>query len=137
MADAAVTVQVEGAKEVRTLLRSTGDKELPKALRDANKTVSQLIVDAVLPNVPVHTGRLKASVKALATQTTAYGKAGSARVPYAPAVHWGTGPRTGQKGPHNIRRRPFLLDAATRVKDRAVKQYEDAIQDLFNKAVRS
>lgn len=135
--DPSVSVQVEGAKELRATLRQLADKDLQKALREANKTVSQLVVDAALPNVPVRTGKLRASVKALATQTTAYGKAGKANVRYAPAVHWGTGPRPGLRGPHNIKRRPFLLDAAQKVTPKAVDAYQDAIQKLLDQAVRS
>lgn len=131
-----VKIEVQGAKELRSILRQIGDKDLKTALREANKIVSQLVVAEALPNVPVRTGRLRQSVKALATLTTAYGKAGSAAVAYAPAVHWGTGPRVGRKGPHNIARRPFLSDAADRVADRAAGAYQTAVQELLDRAVR-
>lgn len=130
-----IAIQIGGAKELRTLLRQLGDKDLKTALRDANKTVSQIVVDEALPNVPVRSGKLRAAVKPLATLTTAYGKAGSASVPYAAAVHWGTGPRAGKRGPHNIARRPFLADAADKVAGKAADAYEAAVQDLLDKAV--
>lgn len=136
MAGPPVSIEVAGAKELRTVLRQLGDRDLLKALRDANRVVSSLVVRDALPNVPVRTGRLRATVKALATQTSASGKAGSARAPYAAAVHWGTGPRPGQRGPHNITRRPFLFDAAGRVTPLAVDAYQAAIQELFDQAVR-
>ena len=139
-----VSIEVEGAKELRSILRQIGDKDLKTGLRLANKTVSQLVVDEALPNVPVRTGRLRQSVKALATQSAAYGKAGSGRVPYAAAIHWGEGTgnvnystgATVGRAARNIRGRPFLWDAADKVINRAVTTYEDAIQDLFDKAVR-
>lgn len=132
-----LSVEVEGAKELAARIRDLGDAELRKELRDANKTVSQAVVDAALPNVPVRSGRLRQSVKATATQTSAYGKAGTpARVPYAAAIHWGTGPRGGTRGPHNIVGRPFLWDAADQTINRAVREYEDMIQDLIDRVIR-
>jgi HK97 gp10 family phage protein len=133
-----LTVEVEGARELQARIRELGDAGLRKELRDANKSVAQIVVDAALPNVPVgKTGNLQRSVKASGTQTSAYGKAGSpARVPYAAAIHWGTGPRPGTRGPHNITGRPFLWDAADQTINRAVREYEDAIQDLLDKVVR-
>lgn len=128
------------------MIRDLGDTELRKQLKDANKSVAQMVVDAALPNVPIgKTGNLQRSVKASATQTAAYGKAGSpARVPYAAAIHWGegagninhtTGATVGRPA-RNIRGRPFLWDAADRTINRAVREYEDQIQDLIDKVVR-
>lgn len=125
-------IEVEGAKELRKIFRDLGDKDLGRQLRDANRAVADMVVEAAVPEVPVRSGRLRDSVKGRATQTTAYGKAGSARVPYAAAIHWGTGPRPGTRGPHNITGRPFLWDAADRVVDRAVKEYEDAVQSILD-----
>jgi hypothetical protein len=137
MAGTHLSVDVEGVKELQARIRDLGDAELRKELRDANKSVAQAVVDAALPNVPARSGRLRQSVKASATQTAAYGKAGSpARVPYAAAIHWGTGPRPGTRGPHNIIGRPFLWDAADQTINRAVREYEDMIQDLIEKVIR-
>jgi len=152
MAGRPVDVKVENLKEVSKMVRDLGDAELKKQLRQANKNVAQMVVDAALPNVPVgtskydkHKGALRASVKASATQTAAYGKAGSpVRVPYAAAIHWGegsgnvnfsTGATVGRPA-RNIQGRPFLWDAADRTINRAVKEYEDQIQDLIDKVVR-
>lgn len=138
MAAPHLSVEVEGAKELRARIRDFGDAELRKELREANKSVAQAVVDAALPNVPVgKTGNLKRWVRASATQTAAYGKAGSpALVPYAAAIHWGTGPRPGTRGPHNITGRPFLWDAADQTINRAVREYEDMIQNLIEKVIR-
>ena len=88
---------------------------------------------------------LKKSIKAIASQKAAYGKAGSpARVPYAAAIHWGegagnvnhtTGATVGRPA-RNIPGRPFLWEAADKTVNRAVKEYEDQIQDLISKVVR-
>lgn len=145
MAATHLSVDVENLKEIQAAIRELGDAELRKQLREANRSVSQIVVDAALPNVPVRTGRLRQSVKAQATATAAYGKAGSpARVPYAAAIHWGEGSgnvnattgATFGRPARNIRGRPFLWDAADLVLNRAVAEYEDQIQRLIDRVVR-
>lgn len=126
-------VEIEGAKELRRALKQTGDADLPKALREANRKAAELVVHAALPKVPVRSGRLKSSVKALASQSAGRAKAGSARVPYGPAVHWGTGPRRGLRGPHNIARRPFLLDAAEQQTRQVGDTYQDEIERILER----
>lgn len=129
-------IQVENLKEVSAAIRRLGDADLRQQLKAANKNISQSIVDAALPDVPVRTGKLRASVKAQATTTSAYGKAGTpARVPYAAAIHWGVGARPG-RGPHNIKGRPFLSDAAKKVEGRAIKEYEDQIRKLIKQVMK-
>jgi len=138
-------IEVVNLKEVQAAIRRLGDTLLKDQLKSANKNVAQMIVDAALPEVPVRTGKLRQSVKATATQTAAYGKAGTpARVPYAAAIHWGegagnvnfsTGSTVGRAN-RNIKGRPFLWDAADRVVNRAVKEYEDQIQQLIDRVVR-
>lgn len=125
------TIRVDGLDELRRELRRTGDKELPKQLREANHAVSKRLAEAAALKAPVRTGRLRASVRGLAAQRDATVKAGTARVPYAAAVHWGTGPRPGQRGPHNIARRPFIYEAAERMRDELADEYESIIEDMF------
>lgn len=130
MAGTHLSMEVEGLKELQKQIRDLGDAELRKQLREANKSVAQMVVDQALPNVPVRSGKLRASLKASATQTSAYGKAGSSvRVPYAAAIHWGYPSR-------HIRAAPFLWDAADAVLNRAVKEYEDQLQSLIDKVVK-
>lgn len=126
------TVRVENLKATQRELRKLGNEDARQAIRKAGKTAAEKVVDAALPNVPVRTGRLKASVRSVASVTSAAGKAGGARVPYAPAVHWGTGPRAGQRGPHNIPRRAFLWDAQQRMLGEITEAYEDEIEDIVN-----
>ncbi len=128
-----VAVKVEGLRELRSAIIKAGDKELGNALKRANKSAAERVVDAALPNVPVGpSGKLVASVKALASQSSGKVKAGAAKVPYAAAVHWGTGPRQGEKGPHNIRRNPFIYDAAEKVSADLTSAYEEEIDRLVD-----
>lgn len=131
-----VAFQVEGLSELRRTLKQIAD-DAPKALREANLTASRRIVEVALPNVPVRTGRLKGTVKAMASATGARMKAGgTTAVPYAPAVHWGTGPRPGMRGPHNIRRRAFLWDAREKLAGEVRDEYERQLEALIDRVAR-
>lgn len=121
--NSSAAIRVEGLDELRKALRELGDAELRKALRLANKASAQLVVQEALPQVPVRSGKLKASVKAMAGERDARARAGGPTVPYAQAVHWGTGPRPGLRGPHNIARNPFLLNAAEAKREEVAEAY--------------
>lgn len=135
-------VRVEGADELRRAIRTIKDKELGAALRDANKSAAQVVVDRALPNVPVLSGRLKASVKALGSQRGGSAKAGGAKVPYAAAIHWGRRagnvgrPPGNRTGANPITGRPFLWDAAQTAGDQVVDRYEEGIGRLMD-AIRA
>lgn len=122
-------IRVEGLAELRKELRRLADQDLKNELKDAHKAVSELIVKRALPKVPVLTGRLKASVRSLASQTAARGAVGGKRLPYAPPIHWGW-------PAHNIPRRPFLLDALNESQSEGVDVYEQRLDRLLDK-VRS
>lgn len=136
-------VQIEGLRELLAELRKIGDDGLKQAMRDANLAIAKDIVEKALPHVPVRTGRLKRSVRALGNVTGALGKAGSAAVPYAAAIHWGRSAgnvafRHGRqsKGQGAISGRPFLQDAAQSVERDVADRYADEVGRLFD-AIRS
>lgn len=121
------TVRINGLREVRSALRKIG-QGLPAALRDAQRAAAQIVVDRALPNVPVRTGRLKGSVRALGSQASGRAVAGNGRVPYAAAIHW------GRKRSGAFPGRPFLWNAAEEARDDVVRHFEDALDDLINGA---
>lgn len=125
MAPSKPTVSVD-ATALRAELRRIADSGLKKELRAANKSAAQVVVDKALPNVPVRTGRLRASVRALAGQTDARAAAGSASVPYAAAIHW------GRKTRGVIQGRPFLSNAAQQHAKEVTDVYSEAIDGLFD-----
>jgi phage gpG-like protein len=116
-------VQIDGLRELRSAVRKAQDVEIKAAVKDANVTLAKRVVAKALPNVPVRTGRLRASVRALGNQSGALGKAGGASVPYAAAIHWGWRAR-------HIRPRPFLTDAADSLEQAAVDEYADALETI-------
>lgn len=116
-------LEVEGASEIRRALRRAGDKDVPKRLRMANKTGAELVKDRAVPKVPVLTGKLQRSVKAMASQSSGSVKAGSpSRVPYAPPIHWGWPAR-------GIRQQRFIWDARDEVLENG------KLQEVYEKAV--
>lgn len=131
-------IRVEGLRETRKWLRDLDDAVGKDMLKKAHKNLSDRLVDLALPNVPVGpTGNLKASVRGLGSLAAATGKAGGARVPYAAAVHWGTGPRPGMRGPHNIARRPFLWDAVEKLRaSGAVEEYARQLEHILDRVTR-
>lgn len=128
-------VRVEGLDELRRLLRKVGDKELQGTLKDAHKAAAQAVVRKALPNVPVRTGRLRASIRALGSQRVGRAVAGSARVPYAGSIHWGRkqgnvgSPPGNHKGPNAVKGRPFLKDAA----ESSTPEIEQAVLHAYRK----
>lgn len=123
-------VGVVGLKELQRDIRRIKDKELGLALKQVNKTLADRIVALALPHVPVRTGKLRASVKGVARQDAAIGKAGTpSRVPYAAAIHWGW-------RRHNIKPNPFLKNAADSVEREAVDEYVKGVQKVLD-ALRS
>lgn len=126
-------VRIEGLREVRKQLKEFNDKVGKDMLRDAHKQLADRVVELAQPHVPVLSGALKGSVRPLGSVSAATGKAGGAKAPYAAAVHWGTGPRPGLRGPHNIKRRPFLLDALDRLEPDAADEYADQLRRLISR----
>jgi HK97 gp10 family phage protein len=116
-------------RQLRRELRRA-DAGLKSELAAANKELAASIVDKALPQVPVRSGRLRASVRGLGNQAGAVGKAGGARVPYAAAIHW------GRKQGGFIPARPFLRNAAKQVETQVVQVYEKRIRALFKRVSR-
>lgn len=120
-------VEVRGAKELRRELKevATGLGDL----KSAHKAVGSIVGREASTTAPARTGRLAAGWRAGAAATRA---TVTFRAPYANAVHWGTGPRSGLRGPHNIARRPFAWDAAVATRPEWLPEYESAIQSLLD-----
>lgn len=135
-----VGIKVEGADELRRAFRQI-DGDLGKALAAANKTAAEQVVEAALPAVPVRSGRLKSSVRALGSQRSGRAVAGKAGVPYAAAIHWGRKrgnvgwPPGNRMGRNVIQGRPFLWDAAQREVPAIEPKYHTEIMRLIELAI--
>lgn len=138
-------VEVDGAKELRRILNRIGDQDLRDELKRANRSAASIVVQRALPKVPVgETGKLRRSVRALASQNSARVRAGTARVDYAAAIHWGRGTgninyRNGRRttargGP--IKGRPFLWNALNASRNSVARVYAKHIDNLTRKIGR-
>ena len=121
-------IQVEGLDELRRDLRRIKDSELDAEMKAIHVELAREINRRALPNVPVKTGRLKASVRAAGTVRDAVGRVGSTSVPYAPPIHWGW-------PAHGIKSTPFLTDAAAEIERDIVDRYDRQVSEMLGRVV--
>lgn len=119
MADA--QLRVDGARQLRTSMRRAGIDM--RELRETHAEAARLVAARADP--PRRTGRLAATIRAAGTQTQAVVRAGYARVPYAPVIHWGWPAR-------GIRAQPFLTEAAQASEPAWVELYTRHVEQILN-----
>ena len=120
-------VEVEGAKELRKAIKQMQDVGLVNELKGANKDVAELVAEEARRLVPVRSGALKKSIRALGSQTSgqvAVGR-GKTRV-YAPIIHFGN-PKRG------IRPTPFLYEARDKRTGDVIAAYEKFLNEMTKK----
>ncbi len=138
-----VSIRLEGADELRRVLKSIGDTGLLNALATANENAAEIVVDDANPQVPMRTGALKNSMRASGTSRSGRAIAGSSAIPYAAAIHWGRKrgnvgrPPGNRMGRNPIVRRAFLWDAAQRTVPRIEPEYRNEIMQIIDRAMRS
>jgi hypothetical protein len=125
----ASTIQVEGARELRASLKRLG-VELDD-LKEAHVEVAGVVGRRAVSTAPKRSGRLAGTMRPGAAKAQAAVRFGGARAPYANAVHWGTGPRPGRRGPHNIARNAFAWEAAKDTQPEWEPIYAAAIDHLL------
>lgn len=117
-----VSVRTEGlAKTSRALSQAGADSQDMKQLMHE---IGLLVVRAAQP--PVLTGRLATSLKAGRGKTKAVVRAGGARVPYAPVIHYGNTKR-------NIEPKPYLLEALQHERGDVMQKFEEGMKDILKK----
>lgn len=120
-------IEVEGARELKRIIRKLNKQELRDEMKEANFNAASIIADEAADRAPKRTGRLANSIRA--NKAVAYGavKAGSAaRVPYAGPIHYGWPAR-------GIRAQPFINEAIEARLGEARKGYEEAVRKLAKK----
>ncbi len=126
-------VRVDGARELRVALKQLGDDL--EDFKDIHAQVGGLVIAAARARIRSRSGRLAASGRPGAAKTNATIRFGGARVPYAGAVHWGTGARRGLRGPHNIDPNQFAVDAAHDTEPAWTDLYYRALEDKVDTAI--
>lgn len=99
----AVGIRVDGARQLRSSMRRA-ELDLDD-LKSTHARVAGLVTTAGKAWAPKRTGRLAATIRPSGTKTAAIVRAGYARTPYAPPIHWGWPAR-------GIRANPWLSRAA-------------------------
>lgn len=126
-------VRLEGARELRAAFKRLGD-DLGD-LADLHQEIGNLVVDEARSRIRSRTGTLAGSARASRAKTSVVIRFGGARVPYANAIHWGTGARPGQRGPHNIAPNRFATDAAAATEPTWTGMYLAKVEELVDRAI--
>jgi len=121
------TIKVEGLRELLTALRKI-DPDLKLEIKQANRRAATVVYNAAVPMVPVRTGRLRASVRVLASQRRGQVAAGKKSVPYAGPIHFGW-------RAHNIAPNPFLYKALDKRRNEVIRSYEQSVDKVVRKAM--
>jgi len=138
----AYTIRVDGLREFQRNVRTLRDRELNKAVREANKASGEILIPQAKHESPdgrrdaksskrYRPGKLDKSIKVTASVKGAVIKAGSAaRVPYAAAIHFGFRKR-------NISANRFLYRAMARKSDVVALTYERRIAAVVERFLES
>jgi hypothetical protein len=124
------TIQISGLREFQKALRDM-DRDLPKQLRIALNSASQLVIDYAKPKVAKRSGRAAGSLKVRSSQKAARIAAGGSRAPYYPWLDFG-----GSVGPGKSVKRPFYTEGRyiypglRANRDKITQQLEVALTEL-------
>lgn len=122
---AQVAVEVIGGRELRKALNEVGGAANDELIA-LHKRMAQMVLDRALPNIPMRSGKLKKSAKAVGTKASARVQIGKKALPYAGVIHYGN-PR------RNIKPQPFLTNALEEVDEIVVSQYRREIAALVRR----
>lgn len=117
--------RIDGLLEVQRDLNRLGD-DTKNEMQQTHLQAAEIVVLGAKRLVPYRTGRLAASIRALATKSSGRVRAGSASVPYAGPIHFGWPAR-------RIAPQPFIYDALDPRRDDIKRLYEDRINGLVEK----
>lgn len=124
-------LEVVGAKRLRASLLELGLDV--QDFKDIHERVSSYVGSTAAAAAPRRSGMLAASWRPGSAKTQAVVRFGGAVVPYANAVHWGTGARPGERGPHNIAPTLFATEAAAETEPTWVPWYMTELERLVAK----
>lgn len=118
-------VQIEGLSQLQGDLRRLA-RQLPDL---APEEAGQVIGREARNRAPKRTGRL---VGSFGVDSSAGVLSVSFGTPYAGPIHFGVGPRSGLRGPHNIRPNPYLFGAVDATQNQWLDTYSEQLQELVN-----
>jgi hypothetical protein len=121
------TVEIEGLNKLLRALEKL-DEEAKQSFKDVGGRVGKLVAEQAREEVPVLSGNLRKTIRAVNTGRGAKVRAGTARVPYAGPIHFGWGSR-------NIRQNRFLYRAVDKKVDVALDMYLEEVHKIWNRNV--
>lgn len=127
-------IQVAGLKEFQRSLKAM-DTNLPKQLRIALNSASELVIDDARRRVPTRSGRAAKSLKVRSTQREARVAAGGRIAPYYPWLDFG-----GHVGQHGKTTRPFykegryIYPSLRENREKIIEVMGEALADLAREA---
>lgn len=116
-------VRVEGARHLRRDLKRAG-VELD-SLKAAHDQAARFVAARASAAAPHRTGNLADTVRGAGTKGRASVRAGYARVPYGPPIHWGWPAR-------NIAAQPWISDTARATEPHWLLIYRQAVSALLD-----
>lgn len=120
------SIQIQGLNKLIRDLRKY-EPDAAKALRESSLASAKFVASSANGYVPRLSGALAGTIRAGATARSGVVRAGRAKVPYAPPIHWGWGRR-------HIAPQPFLTKAlgynAERIMDDWLKSLEKLNEQL-------
>ncbi|MGV4289484.1 hypothetical protein QEV12_10475 [Trueperella pyogenes] len=117
-------VNVKGLRETVRALDAAGAATTD--MKDLMHEIGLIVTRSAASRVPVRSGRLARSLRAGRGKTKAVARAGSARVPYAPIIHYGWLAR-------RIPARPFLSDAVQREENSVIEALITGLGEIIDK----
>lgn len=124
--------RVVGADSIAAGLGRTA-ADLPDIAEEVSEDVAGRIRTDAARAAPNRTGRLASSGRVARSGSGFVTSFGSSSVRYAPAQNWGTRPRLGLRGPHNIRATRFFSDAVTKNTESFADDIADDTQKSLDK----
>lgn len=97
-------IEVEGLANLNRSLRGISN-DAPKALRLALNEAAEHLITETRKEIPVRSGKARASLKAASTRTAVRIRVGGSRAPYYPWLDWG-----GKTGKNKTAKRPFFRE---------------------------
>lgn len=117
-------VQVEGASRLRRSLRRAGSDLSDFVV--VHRAVSAVVIARAQSTAVRRSGRLASTLRAGSAKAQSVVRIGTARVPYAGAIHWGWPAR-------GIPARPFVVDAAHDTEPEWTELYMARIEEILSR----
>ena len=123
-------VKVTGLNQAVRALRAIG---VPSAtIGKASQEAGEIVASRARTLVPVKTGKLRGSIKALRQSRKVVVKAGNeTSIPYANPIHWGWNYDKVNLQAKNIKPRPFFTNALRTTRDQVYKTFFASIEKLM------